>query len=257
VTAPQGQRRSQLAGSQPLYHPASTSRRTPWWHRRYDESLTIVAADPAAVAGTPADRSNVPIPPSDYYLGTLRQALIALHSSDRRGANSAMRGLASRLPAKVPRRPPPSHIVVSVLRRDHFTCRYCGGQVVPTPVLRAVSLVWPGEIPWNRNWRADATHPIHVTRSATIDHVSPHAHGGRNDALDNLATACWTCNTSKGQFTLEQLGWVLREPSKDDWDGLVSFYPALWQAAAGKATPADRRFHTGWMRAFGIQPTCA
>ncbi len=196
----------------------------------------------------------MPIPPSDYYLGTLQQGLIALQSGDRIDANSTICGLASSLPARVPRRSPSPHMVVAVLRRDHFTCRYCGGQLVPTPVLRAVSLVWPDEIPWNKNWRADSTHPIHVTRSASIDHVSPHAHGGLDDTLDNLATACWACNTSKGEFTLEQLGWVLREPPHDDWDGLVSFYPVLWQAAIEKATDANRKYHVGWMRAFGVYP---
>jgi hypothetical protein len=130
----------------------------------------------------------MPIPPPDDYLGHLRRAVIALDSGDRSGADSAIRELASDLPVKVPRRQPSPLTVVAVLRRNHFTCRYCGGQVVPTPVLRAVSLVWPDDIPWNRNWRADSTHPIHVTRSASIDHVSPHAHGGRGDMANSRLT---------------------------------------------------------------------
>jgi 5-methylcytosine-specific restriction endonuclease McrA len=56
-----------------------------------------------------------------------------------------------------------------VLRRDDYTCQYCGQR---TPVL-------------------------------TIDHVIPRHLGGQHE-WDNLVTACPTCNHHKGGRTLEQ-----------------------------------------------------
>jgi 5-methylcytosine-specific restriction endonuclease McrA len=149
----------------------------------------------------------MPIPPSDNYLELMRGALISLEAGERTDADRQIRELAAELSQRVSRRPFTKTTVVAVLRRDNFTCRYCGGQVVPTPLLRAVSLTWPNEVPWNRNWRTDSTHPVHAARSGTIDHVEPHAHGGNDGSLTNLATACWTCNTTKSDFTLAQLGW--------------------------------------------------
>jgi 5-methylcytosine-specific restriction endonuclease McrA len=57
-----------------------------------------------------------------------------------------------------------------VLRRDRFTCQYCG---------------------------------THGARTA--DHVIPHSKGGTR-TLTNLVAACSTCNTSKGDRTLAE--WV-------------------------------------------------
>lgn len=62
-------------------------------------------------------------------------------------------------------------LIRQVFERDDFTCRYCGS--------RGVEL--------------------------ECDHVHPLARGGSND-LANLATACKTCNRSKGAKMLED--WV-------------------------------------------------
>ena len=52
-----------------------------------------------------------------------------------------------------------------VLKRDGYTCRYCGDPV--------------------------------TNETANIDHVHPFKHGGRTN-LDNLVTSCQPCNKSKG-----------------------------------------------------------
>ena len=52
-----------------------------------------------------------------------------------------------------------------VLKRDNFTCRYCGA-FAPVVVL-------------------------------VVDHVVPRKHGGP-DKAENLVTACWDCNSGKG-----------------------------------------------------------
>jgi 5-methylcytosine-specific restriction endonuclease McrA len=43
----------------------------------------------------------------------------------------------------------------------------------------------------------------------TIDHVVPRSQGGR-DSWENLATACRTCNTEKGNRTPEEAGMPMR-----------------------------------------------
>lgn len=57
----------------------------------------------------------------------------------------------------------------AVLKRDRFTCRYCG--------VRAVRL--------------------------ECDHILPLSRGGTNDE-HNLTTACFSCNRSKGNKTLAE-----------------------------------------------------
>lgn len=183
------------------------------------------------------------------YLDGLRTALEAFAGSDRATADKAVAALAVQLR---PAEPSPAISVLlqaSVFARDGYCCRYCGARTVPVPVLRAVSLLWPKQVPWQRNWRTDATHPIYVTCSATIDHIQAVAHGGSSDSA-NLATACYACNAEKGEFSLARLGWQLRDVSITDWDGLVGYYPALWMAAEAGAMEADRRYHSRWLAAF-------
>ncbi|MBN1536038.1 MAG: HNH endonuclease [Anaerolineales bacterium] len=57
-----------------------------------------------------------------------------------------------------------------ILRRDNFTCQYCGQRVT----------------------------------NLTIDHVIPRHLGGEH-SWDNLVTACPACNHRKGSHTLEQV----------------------------------------------------
>jgi len=57
-----------------------------------------------------------------------------------------------------------------ILRRDNFTCQYCGKRVA----------------------------------NLTIDHVIPRHLGGQH-SWGNLVTACPSCNHHKGSYTLEQL----------------------------------------------------
>jgi hypothetical protein len=59
-----------------------------------------------------------------------------------------------------------------VLKRDSFTCRYCGRKT-PEVVLQ-------------------------------VDHVIPSSQGGSND-MENLVTACWECNSGKSDKPLSEL----------------------------------------------------
>jgi hypothetical protein len=193
----------------------------------------------------------MPAPSDDVYLDVLSTAVSALANDDLLGANELARQLAVEL-SPAPRRQPISPTVAAqVMRRDRFTCLYCGTRIVPPSVLRVASLVWPELLPYNVNWKTDATHPIYVSHAGTIDHVRPYSHGG-SDAMSNLAAACWACNLQKSEFSLERLGWELRQPIASGWDGLVGYCEALWRVAQPSASPAEVRYHNTWLRAFAV-----
>ena len=68
----------------------------------------------------------------------------------------------------------------NILRRDNYTCQYCGRK---------------GE-------------------DMTIDHVIPRSHGGE-DSWENLVCACSECNARKGERTPGQAGMkLLRKPHR-------------------------------------------
>jgi len=96
---------------------------------------------------------------------------------------------------------------VSVMARiyDKYQCRKYGGKVILTPVMRLISKGFLDEFPYQQDWKADATHPAFITRSATLDQVEPIALGGDPVAEANLATACWGCNHRKGDLGLDEL----------------------------------------------------
>ena len=71
--------------------------------------------------------------------------------------------------------------------------------------------------------------------------------GGSWTSEENLVTACWLCNGIKADFSLEQLGWILREPVQD-WDGLANLYRDFWEKA-GRPRPER---HLPWMRDLGV-----
>lgn len=68
----------------------------------------------------------------------------------------------------------------NILRRDRYTCQYCGKQTMPL----------------------------------TVDHIIPKQFGGRQ-AWDNLVCACQRCNNRKGNRTPDQAGMeLLKKPQK-------------------------------------------
>lgn len=67
----------------------------------------------------------------------------------------------------------------NILRRDRYTCQYCGRQ--------------GGDL--------------------TVDHVLPRSRGGRR-VWENLVTACRSCNLRKGDRTPEEAGMRLLRPPK-------------------------------------------
>ena len=71
----------------------------------------------------------------------------------------------------------------NILRRDNYTCQYCGN-----------------------------TNPI-----LTVDHVIPKSRGGKSD-WTNVVVACKSCNLNKGNLTPDEKGMKLfRTPVKPDF----------------------------------------
>jgi len=82
----------------------------------------------------------------------------------------------------------------------------------------------PIEFPYQKNWKMTECHIAYWHMYPTADHITPIARGGTNDE-DNLVTTSMLRNSSKSNFTLEELGWKLY-PQGDikEWDGLIKWF---------------------------------
>lgn len=190
---------------------------------------------------------------SSAYTAKLADAVAALVDAsaggDRRAVEAALGAVEHRVRDIEPRSGLSLATTVAVFERDHWTCRYCGGKTVAPPVLRVLSRLYPEQFPYHPNWKAGRVHPAYLLLSATLDHIKPGGRGGSWSASENLATACWPCNTGKADFTLNELGWQLRteDEFRSDWDGLAAALPTLWRLAGEPDAPYHRR----WLRALG------
>lgn len=86
---------------------------------------------------------------------------------------------------------------ISVLRRDHYTCIYCGAQ--------------PGV------WKSGR---VLMRTDFTLDHIIPRSRGGLN-SWGNTACACPLCNQRKGDRTPHEAGmkmlWEPKTPRVNYW----------------------------------------
>lgn len=80
-----------------------------------------------------------------------------------------------------------------VLKRDNYTCQYCGS-----------------------------------TRKLTIDHVIPRSKGGSH-SWDNVVAACERCNSAKGDRLLYTTGMLLRTKPKAPIHPTVAFAEQFWK----------------------------
>lgn len=102
----------------------------------------------------------------------------------------------------------------NVLKRDKYTCQYCGAERVPL----------------------------------TIDHVVPRSRGGET-CWENVVTACHRCNLLKGDKTLEEAGMSLlgkgRKPHILFYLNLAQFTYTTFRSEWNKYLPSDLRFPEG------------
>ena len=127
--------------------------------------------------------------------------------------------LADRDPLRSPHR-----FAKAVFARDGYRCRYCGVRLVPAEVLKAFSRV-VGSDTFATSGTNLQRHGVALAFRAIADHVTPWTLGGRTD-MENLVSACWSCNYGKADFTVDQIGIADRRTrpvaSPDGWDGLTS-----------------------------------
>jgi 5-methylcytosine-specific restriction endonuclease McrA len=164
------------------------------------------------------------------YPDALRDIVQALIRRDRRAADERIATIAHEPQPVTVRRTPTVRKLAAIYERDRYQCRYCGARTVLTPVMRLLAVAYPREFPYHKNWKAGEVHPAIEIISATHDHVNPVTRGG--DSLDdgNIVTACWVCNSAKGNLPLDALGWTLRDPADGTWHGLADVYAPLWEA---------------------------
>ena len=111
--------------------------------------------------------------------------------------------------------------------RDGFIDRYSGERLVNPGVLRAISEMIPDAFPYQAHWKTGECHLAYWNDHPTIDHICPLSLGGE-DGPENWATTSMMRNSLKGNFTLEQMGWVLQERGDiREWDGLSKVFVDL------------------------------
>jgi len=116
----------------------------------------------------------------------------------------------------------------AVFIRDSYRCRYCGLRIISKDVFSEFSRILGSEL-FSVERKNSKRNGLTLGLRGVADHVEPYASGGETH-LENLVTSCYSCNFGKAGYTLEQLGIDdprLREPVKDDWQGLTEFLPAL------------------------------
>ena len=129
----------------------------------------------------------------------------------------------------VKRKPNPLFLT-KIFLRDGFIDRYTGTKLVFPPVLRIISKALPEVFPFQSNWKMTETHVAYWELFPTIDHIKPIARGGY-DTEENIITTSMIRNAAKSNFTLEEIGWSVKEPGNlNDWDGLTEVFKQLIQA---------------------------
>lgn len=202
----------------------------------------------AAAPGAGAPRSASPS--SQRFAGAIGELVAATLADDAALTGDILATIGQRRIEIERRRAVPTVVKVAIHRRDSWTCRYCGGRTVAPPVLRFLSELYPDDFPYHPNWRAGQVHPAYLLVSTSLDHVHPGGRGGSWLDEDNLATACWPCNTGKADLRLEEVGWALLGEAdvRSDWDGLTNATNALWERAGQLGIYRD------WRRALSPAP---
>ena len=111
-----------------------------------------------------------------------------------------------------------------VFLRDGFIDRYSGKKLVYQPVLRILSKEYPEIFPFHKNWKMSECHIAYWELVPTIDHKKPVSRGGE-DEYKNWITTSQLGNSAKSNWTLEELGWKLKDSGNlKNWDGMLVWF---------------------------------
>ena len=137
---------------------------------------------------------------------------------------------ANRLNKKVNSSPrePTLAMKKEVFKRDFYRCRYCRLRIITDKVFSEYGrIVGPENF---SNEKANTKrNGLTLGLRGVADHVEPYASGAITE-IDNLITACYSCNFGKAGYTLNQLKIEdprSRQPIDNGWRGLTEFLPAL------------------------------
>lgn len=108
----------------------------------------------------------------------------------------------------------------AIFKRDGWRCRFCGTKVICKVARAVITNAFVIEARWTG--KEFQKHSALYALASSLDHVVPHGRGGENEDL-NFVTACYCCQFGRGEWTLEESELYdprLREPVRDEWDGL-------------------------------------
>lgn len=120
--------------------------------------------------------------------------------------------------------------MTKIFLRDGFIDRYSGEKLLFPGIFRVMSVELTDLFPAHSNWKMTETHIVYWELFATIDHIHPVTKGG-TDAENNLVTTSMLKNMAKSNYSLDEIGWTLKEPGKlGEWDGLTGIFTDLLNA---------------------------
>ena len=143
-----------------------------------------------------------------------------------------------------------------VFLRDGFIDRYSGKKLLFPGIFRILKLELPDVFPAHLNWKMTETHIVYWELFPTVDHVHPITRGGM-DREDNWITTSMLRNSAKSNWTLEEIGWAIKEPGElKAWDGLINIFTELIKKNSGLLADAYiKRWHGALIRTLAEKST--
>ncbi len=161
---------------------------------------------------------------TDDKVEVLHQVAILLHDKDFVLAEKILNGKYPFIPIKSSGRNYTVKQMVTQFFNDGFIDRYSGKRLVNPGILRIMSEMLPEAFPYQAHWKTDECHMAYWDLQPTVDHIYPVSLGGK-DTSENWATTSMVNNSIKNNFTLEQLGWTLKNKGDiQNWDGLSKIF---------------------------------
>ena len=164
---------------------------------------------------------------NDVHIDALIQATQHLHDKDFTSAKQVLNANYPFKPIKSEGRNYTAKQMIAQFFSDGFIDRYSGKRLVNPGMLRIISELLPDTFPYHPHWKTDQCHMAYWDYQPTVDHIYPVSLGGK-DAPENWATTSMVNNSAKSNFTLDQLGWTLKDQGDiRDWDGLSKMFVNL------------------------------
>lgn len=161
---------------------------------------------------------------TDSHVDALAQAAACLRDGRKERAKQIIREGYPFMPITANKRSYSVKAMMKQFFQDGFIDRYSGQRLVNPGMLRVISEEIGDIFPYHPHWKTDVCHIAYWEYQPTIDHVVPVSLGGI-DGPSNWVTASMMNNLAKGSFTLEQLGWTLKERGDiRQWDGLSKLF---------------------------------